>query len=97
MCVCVSSDFYEAGCRLWGPPGSLMSQKSEMSFLCSTMLWKSIRKGEDRGKKTGILNGQFYIRVCGSTFVMCSACFIFFLLIFCCLFILCVCVVAGCV
>lgn len=33
-----------------GAPGSLMSQMSEMSFLCSTMLWKSMR-GENRDKK----------------------------------------------
>ena len=49
----MSGDFYEAGCPLWGPPGSLMSQMSEMSFLCSTVLWKSIRRGESRDKNQG--------------------------------------------
>lgn len=38
--LCVSGDFYEAECRLHESHGSLMSQKSKMSFSCSSMLWK---------------------------------------------------------
>jgi hypothetical protein len=72
LCVCPVT-FMKPDVDYRSPHGTWMSQKTKISFSCSHCCGK-----EKIETKPGIFNGQFYIRVCVLTFVMCSACFIFF-------------------
>ena len=67
MCVCVSGDFYEAGCPVWGPGWQFdESNVRDVVFMLHNVVEKYKERRKQR-QKPRILNGQFYIRVCGLT------------------------------